>query len=78
MGESRPRLPLDSRVSTSLAQGPVAGESDSGCNVREPELRTDVGYVAGNRQAYIEDPKRRKGPDADQPHRIADEKLVRA
>jgi energy-dependent translational throttle protein EttA len=46
--------------------------------VREPELRTDVGYVAGNCQGYIEDPKRRRGPDADQPHRIAYKKLVRA
>jgi len=32
----------------------------------------------GNYQAYIEDLKRRKGADADQPHRIAYKKLVRA
>jgi energy-dependent translational throttle protein EttA len=32
----------------------------------------------GNYQGYIEDLKRRKGPDADQPHRIAYKKLVRA
>jgi hypothetical protein len=31
-----------------------------------------------NYQAYIEDLKRRKGADADQPHRIAYKKLVRA
>ncbi len=32
----------------------------------------------GNYQSYIEDLKRRKGPDADQPHRVAYKKLVRA
>jgi hypothetical protein len=32
----------------------------------------------GNYQAYIEDLKRRKGPDTDQPHRTAYKKLVRA
>jgi energy-dependent translational throttle protein EttA len=32
----------------------------------------------GNFQAYVEDLRRRKGPDADRPHRIADKKLVRA
>jgi len=31
----------------------------------------------GNFQAYIEDLKKRKGPDADQPHRIKYKKLVR-
>jgi hypothetical protein len=31
----------------------------------------------GNFQAYIEDLKKRKGPDADQPHRIKYRKLVR-
>ena len=44
----------------------------------EPEPHADAGYVEGNYQASIEDLKRRKGPDADQPHRIADKKLVRA
>ena len=29
-------------------------------------------------QAYVEDLEKRKGPDADQPHRIAYKKLVRA
>ena len=33
-------------------------------------------HSEGNYQSYIEDLKRRK--DADQPHRIADRKLVRA
>ena len=32
----------------------------------------------GNYGSYIEDLKRRKGPDADQPHRVPYEKLVRA
>ena len=35
-------------------------------------------WYEGNYQAYIEDLKRRKGPDADQPHRIKYRKLVRA
>jgi energy-dependent translational throttle protein EttA len=35
-------------------------------------------WYEGNYQAYIEDLKKRKGPDADQPHRIAYKKLVRA
>ena len=34
--------------------------------------------VEGNVQAYQEDLKRRKGADADQPHRIAYKKLVRS
>ena len=46
--------------------------------MREPELRREVACSEGNYQAYIEDLKRRKGPDADQPHRIAYKKLVRA
>jgi len=75
---------LHGRVATASTSGlqglykPVAGESDSGCNGREPEVRNDVGHVEGNYQAYTEDLKRRKGPDADQPQRIADKKLVRA
>jgi energy-dependent translational throttle protein EttA len=48
------------------------------CEVHEPEPHPDVGCFEGNYQAYIEDLKRRKGPDADQPHRIAYKKLVRA
>ena len=35
-------------------------------------------WFEGNYQSYIEDLKRRKGPDADQPHRIAYKRLVRA
>ena len=35
-------------------------------------------WFEGNYQAYIEDLKKRKGPDADQPHRIKYKKLVRA
>jgi sulfate-transporting ATPase len=35
-------------------------------------------WYEGNYQGYIEDLKRRKGPDADQPHRIKYRKLVRA
>ena len=39
---------------------------------------SEVVWYEGNYQAYIEDLKRRKGPDADQPHRIKYRKLVRA
>lgn len=35
-------------------------------------------HSEGNYGSYIEDPKRRKGRDADQPHRVAYETLVRA
>ena len=35
-------------------------------------------WYEGNYQGYIDDLKRRKGPDADQPHRIKYRKLVRA
>jgi energy-dependent translational throttle protein EttA len=37
-----------------------------------------VQYSEGNYQGYIEDLKRRKGPDADQPHCVQYRKLVRA
>jgi ATP-binding cassette ChvD family protein len=38
---------------------------------------SEVVWYEGNYQSYIEDLKRRKGPDADQPHRIKYKKLVR-
>ena len=38
----------------------------------------DARHSEGNDQSYLEDLKRRKGADADQPHRIAFKKLVRA
>jgi sulfate-transporting ATPase len=38
---------------------------------------SEVVWFEGNYQAYIEDLKRRKGTDADQPHRIRYKKLVR-
>ena len=38
----------------------------------------DAPQSEGNYQSYIEDLKKRKGADADQPHRIAFKKLVRA
>jgi len=37
-----------------------------------------VVWHEGNYQEYIEDLKRRKGADADQPHRIKYRRLVRA
>jgi ATPase subunit of ABC transporter with duplicated ATPase domains len=42
------------------------------------EGNSEVVWFEGNFQAYQEDLKRRKGPDADQPHRIAYKKLVRS
>jgi ATP-binding cassette ChvD family protein len=42
------------------------------------EGESEVVWYEGNYGAYIEDLRRRKGPDADQPHRIKYKKLVRA
>ena len=42
------------------------------------EGNSEVVWHEGNYQAYIEDLKRRKGPEADQPHRVQYKKLVRA
>src|SRR5687767_964834 len=42
------------------------------------EGNSEVVWYEGNYAAYIDDLRRRKGPDADQPHRIAYKKLVRA
>jgi hypothetical protein len=38
----------------------------------------DARHSEGNYQGYIEDLKRRSGPDAHQPHRVQYQKLVRA
>ena len=43
----------------------------------QPKQHREVGCTEGNFQAYIEDLKKRKGPDADQPHRVTYRKLVR-
>jgi ATPase subunit of ABC transporter with duplicated ATPase domains len=42
------------------------------------EGNSETVWFEGNYQAYIEDLKKRKGPDADQPHRVQYRKLVRA
>jgi len=42
------------------------------------EGNSEVVWFEGNYQAYTEDFRRRKGVDADQPHRVAYRKLVRA
>jgi ATP-binding cassette ChvD family protein len=42
------------------------------------EGNSEVVWHEGNFQSYVEDLKKRKGPDADQPHRVAYKKLVRA
>ncbi|MCC7315592.1 MAG: energy-dependent translational throttle protein EttA [Planctomycetes bacterium] len=41
------------------------------------EGNSEVVWFEGNYQGYIEDLKKRKGPDADQPHRVQYRKLVR-
>lgn len=46
--------------------------------MRAPRQHTAAAPSEGNHQGYIEDLKKRKGPDADQPHRIEYEKPVRA
>ncbi len=42
------------------------------------EGNSEVVWFEGNYQAYIEDLRKRKGADADQPHRVAYRKLVRS
>ncbi len=42
------------------------------------EGESETVWFEGNYQAYIDDLRKRKGPDADQPHRIKYRKLVRA
>jgi ATPase subunit of ABC transporter with duplicated ATPase domains len=42
------------------------------------EGNSETVWFEGNYQTYIEDLKKRKGADADQPHRIAYKRLVRA
>ena len=42
------------------------------------EGNSEFVWHEGNYQSYVEDLKKRKGPDADQPHRVAYRKLVRA
>ena len=48
-------------------------------NLRDSQAPTnrDAQHSEGNYQSYIEDLRKRKGADADQPHRIAYKKLVR-
>jgi ATP-binding cassette ChvD family protein len=41
------------------------------------EGNSEVVWHEGNYQSYVEDLHKRKGPDADQPHRVAFKKLVR-
>jgi energy-dependent translational throttle protein EttA len=42
------------------------------------EGNSEVVWHEGNYQSYVEDLRKRKGADADQPHRVAYKKLVRA
>jgi ATP-binding cassette ChvD family protein len=42
------------------------------------EGNSEVVWHEGNFQSYVDDLKKRKGPEADQPHRVAYKKLVRA
>ena len=42
------------------------------------EGNSEVVWHEGNYQSYVEDLRKRKGADADQPHRVAYKKLVRS
>jgi len=65
-GEIRlPYVPAIALFSTAFQRGRAPTTSHAQCS-------------EGNYQGYIEDLKRRKGPDADQPHRVQYRKLVRA
>jgi hypothetical protein len=57
---------------------PATEELTRRCEVREPEPHADVVCFEGPYSSYKEDLRKRKGVDADQPHRIAYKKLVRA
>ena len=48
-----------------------------GFQLAQPKQHREVSRTEGNFQAYIEDLKKRKGPDADQPHRVTYRRLVR-
>ena len=64
---------------------PIPSRTDLACNpmlriafqLAQPKQHREVGCTEGNFQTYIEDLKKRKGPDADQPHRVTYRKLVR-
>jgi hypothetical protein len=43
-----------------------------------PAPTRDARHSEGSYRSYVEDLPRRKGPDADQPHRVSYKKLVRA
>jgi hypothetical protein len=60
-------------VVTSRRRSPLSGVFSFGIR----EFSPSFGLFEGNYGAYIEDLKKRKGPDADQPHRIKYKKLVR-
>ncbi|MGI8496130.1 MAG: hypothetical protein ACR2OG_00900 [Gemmatimonadaceae bacterium] len=45
--------------------------------MRDPELHPNAGWFEGNYREYEADLHKRKGSDADQPHRIAYKRLVR-
>ena len=68
-----------------IASGPFTSCTDLACNpmlhiafqLAQPTQRREVGCTERNFGSYIEDLKKRKGPDADQPHRVTYRKLVR-
>ena len=59
---------------------PTCRESPYAVRAREPAepQQPAMRDTPRNYQSYIEDLKKRKGADADQPHRIAYKQLVRA
>ena len=52
--------------------------SDKAFSAGQATTTPGVRHSEGNYQSYVEDLHKRKGADADQPHRVAYKKLVRA
>ena len=52
--------------------------SVNGFRVRDPQQHRHVVRTEGNFKEYDADLRRRKGADADQPHRVTYKKLVRS
>ena len=84
LARSRSVGPIQTRFVT-VAFGSFPSRTDLACKsmlcinfrLAHPKQHREVGCTEGNFQAYIEDLKKRKGPDSDQPHRVTYRKLVR-
>jgi hypothetical protein len=56
----------------------MSGRRSWGRRCATPSHTATLAASRGNFQSYVEDLRKRKDPDADHPHRIAQQKLVRA